>query len=104
MTSTPHGISFIPGQVAILKVADEAPAYFAFASAPEDSELEFLVKQKVGASNVLFDMHEGDIRLALASYNAGPRNVTRYGGVPPFPETLTYIERIIGLLEQGTDS
>lgn len=52
----------------------------------------------------LLDMHEGDIRLALASYNAGPRNVTRYGGVPPFPETLTYIERIIALLEQGTDS
>ncbi len=56
----PHEISFIPGQVAILKVAEEAPAYFAFASAPEDSELEFLVKQKIGASNVLFDMHEGD--------------------------------------------
>ena len=42
----PHGLSFIPGQVAVLKVADEAPAYFAFASAPEDSELEFLVQQK----------------------------------------------------------
>ena len=44
------------------------------------------------------------VALAAASYNAGPRNVTRYGGVPPFPETLTYIERIIALLEQGTDS
>lgn len=60
MNDAPHGITFTPGQVAILKVADEAPAYFAFASAPEDPELEFLVKQKVGASNVLFDMHEGD--------------------------------------------
>ena len=53
-------ISFVPGQVAVLKVADESPAYFAFASAPEDSELELLVKQKIGASNVLFDMHAGD--------------------------------------------
>ncbi len=35
----------------------EAPAYFAFASAPEDAELEVLVKQKVGASNLIFDMN-----------------------------------------------
>jgi soluble lytic murein transglycosylase-like protein len=49
----------------------------------------------------LLDMHEGDIRLALASYNAGPRNVTRYGGVPPFQETREYVKRIIDLLERG---
>ena len=55
-TESHHGINFIPGQVAILKVAEEAPAYFAFAGAPEDSELEVLVKQKVGASNVIYDM------------------------------------------------
>ena len=59
--SAQHRMSFVPGQVAILKVQEEAPAYFAFASAPEDDELEFLVKQKVGASNVIFDMHEGDV-------------------------------------------
>jgi soluble lytic murein transglycosylase-like protein len=49
----------------------------------------------------LLDMHEGDIRLALASYNAGPRNVMRYGGVPPFQETQKYVKRIIELLERG---
>lgn len=51
-----HGVAFIPGQVAVLSVPNEAPAYFAFASAPEDAELEVLVKQKVGASNLIFDM------------------------------------------------
>lgn len=51
-----HGIQFAPGQVAVLSVADEAPAYFAFASAPEDRELEVLVKRKIGASDLLFDM------------------------------------------------
>ena len=49
----------------------------------------------------LIDMHQGDIRLALASYNAGPRSVARYGGVPPFQETRDYIKRIIDLLEHG---
>ena len=55
-----HGVAFVPGQVAVLSVPGEAPAYFAFASAPEDAELEVLVKQKVGASCVIFDMKPGD--------------------------------------------
>ncbi|MGH9967150.1 MAG: hypothetical protein ACREBG_04865 [Pyrinomonadaceae bacterium] len=55
-----HGISFVPGQVAVLKVEGAAPAYFAFASAPEDRELEVLVKQRIGASNAIFDMRPGD--------------------------------------------
>src|SRR5689334_23400440 len=55
----PHP-DFIPGQVGILGVAGEEPAYFAFASAPHDAELEVLVKQKIGASKVLYDLHEGD--------------------------------------------
>ncbi len=38
----------------------------------------------------------GDLRLALAAYNAGQGNVQRYGGVPPFPETQRYLERILG--------
>jgi NAD(P)H-flavin reductase len=58
--SEQHGIQFEPGQVAVLSVASEAPAYFAFAGAPEDRELEVLVKRKVGASDVLFDMQRGD--------------------------------------------
>jgi NAD(P)H-flavin reductase len=53
-------VSFVPGQVAILRVLDEAPAYFAFASAPEDPELEVLVKKRIGASNIMFDMREGE--------------------------------------------
>ena len=55
-----HGVAFVPGQVAVLSVPGEAPAYFAFASAPEDAELEVLVKQKVGASNLIFDMTVGE--------------------------------------------
>ena len=50
---------FRSGQVAILRVGEE-PAYFAFASSPEDQELEILVKRKVGASVALFDRNEGD--------------------------------------------
>jgi sulfhydrogenase subunit gamma (sulfur reductase) len=55
-----HGVQFVPGQVAVLSVATEAPAYFAFAGAPEDRELEVLVKRKVGASDLLFNMDRGE--------------------------------------------
>lgn len=51
---------FTPGQVGILRVEPEAPAYFAFASAPEDPDLEVLVKQKAGCSTLIYDMKPGD--------------------------------------------
>ncbi len=55
-----HDIGFQPGQVAVLSIGGEYPAYFAFASAPEDRELEFLVKRAQGASSRIYQMKEGD--------------------------------------------
>src|SRR5215510_10100626 len=55
-----HGVQFIPGQVAMLGIANEEPAYFAFASAPEDRELEILVKRSAGASAALFNLQAGE--------------------------------------------
>ena len=43
---------------------------------------------------MLLESFDGDIRLALAAYNAGSRYVREYGGVPPFNATRTYIWKV----------
>jgi NAD(P)H-flavin reductase len=55
-----RSIKFTPGQVAVLRPAGEKnAAYFAFASAPEDDEIAFLIKRARGASDTLYEMTEG---------------------------------------------
>ena len=39
--------------------------------------------------------HKGDISLALASYNAGPYRVKQYKGIPPFPETVNFRNKVL---------
>jgi soluble lytic murein transglycosylase-like protein len=48
----------------------------------------------------LLKQFDGDVRLALAAYNAGPEAVRRYGGIPPYPETQSYVESVLARLEE----
>ena len=46
----------------------------------------------------LLDRYEGNLRLAVAAYNAGEGAVDEFKGVPPYSETVEYVKRVMGLL------
>ena len=56
-----------------------------------------------GGSRYLQQMlsrYDGDLTLSLAAYNAGPGNVAKYSGVPPFRETKNFIDRVRSIFDE----
>ena len=52
----------------------------------------------------MLDRYNGSLHLSLAAYNAGPGAVDRHGGVPPYPETTEYIDRVMRYYQRYKNS
>jgi soluble lytic murein transglycosylase-like protein len=48
----------------------------------------------------LLERFDGDLPTAIAAYNAGPAAVSKYEGIPPFPETRNYVRKVLSNFQQ----
>jgi soluble lytic murein transglycosylase-like protein len=87
----PHAIS-PQGALGLMQVMPATAAQFTVLE-----PLNPATNLEIGARYMsqLLTEFDGDLALALAGYNAGPGNVARYGGVPPFRETRAYVDRVL---------
>lgn len=51
----------------------------------------------------LIERFNGNLTLALAAYNAGPKTVEKHGSVPPIAETKQYVRKVLALYKGKTD-
>ena len=49
----------------------------------------------------LLQRYDNNLVLALAAYNAGPEKISRFGDVPPYPETISYVRRVKRVYENS---
>lgn len=79
-------MQLMPATAKSLKVADRFN--------PKDN-----VEGGVKYLRFLLDTFRGDVSLAVAAYNAGLTKVAKYGGIPPYNETQTYVTRVLSYMK-----
>jgi soluble lytic murein transglycosylase-like protein len=82
----------VKGAQGLMQLMPETAERFGVSNAYDPAEN---VRGGVRYLRYLLDLFNGDVRLALAAYNAGENVVLAQGRVPPYVETRNYVSRII---------
>jgi len=91
-TFRPHLVSK-SGAMGIMQIMPGTARYLGVDD-PFDPEQSIMGGARYLRENL--DRFEGDIKLALAAYNAGWPAVKKHGGIPPFRETQAYVPKVLG--------
>jgi soluble lytic murein transglycosylase-like protein len=87
------------GARGLMQVMPETAARFGV-KAEELFDPEKNISAGAAYLNWLLDRYHGNVDLALAAYNAGEGAVDTYRGIPPYPETRTYVKRVLARLQE----
>jgi len=96
-TFRPHVVSK-SGAMGIMQIMPGTAKYLGVDD-PFDPEQSIMGGARYLRENL--DRFDGDIKLALAAYNAGWPAVKKHGGIPPFRETQAYVPKVLGYFGSG---
>lgn len=87
------GAVSVQGALGLMQVMPDTAALYR----PSADLLDPRDNLEIGARYLATQLQQfdGDVPLALAAYNAGPGNVLRFAGIPPFAETRAYVRRVL---------
>ncbi len=88
----PRAVS-VQGALGLMQLMPDTAALFSASADPLDPATNLELGARYLAA--LLEQFDGDLALALAAYNAGPGNVQRFAGVPPFVETRGYVRKVL---------
>jgi soluble lytic murein transglycosylase-like protein len=92
----PHAVSSA-GAKGLMQLMDATAAEYGVTD-PFDPQQNVTAGAKYLAH--LLSEFNGNQQLAVAAYNAGPGAVQQYGGIPPYPETQAYVQKVTALQQQ----
>lgn len=100
-SNNPDAVSSVRGNdyTGLMQIGEAAAKDVGISDRNKDPDTNIMAGSKYLAK--MLDRYNGDVPLALAAYNAGPANVDKYGGIPPFSETQNYVKKVTDRLDKA---